>query len=67
MRHQVPARLQELAATLDANWLAVVSDPEVEGCGKSAGKGWGLRFDFVCDKTWADMEPTEDSKVRYCR
>ena len=66
MRQQVPARLQELAAGLDPNWLAVVGDPEVQGCGKSSGGGWPLRFDFVCDKSWADMRSTDDSKVRHC-
>src|SRR5208337_2050142 len=54
IRQQVPARLQELAATLDPNWLAIVSDPEIEGCGKGGEDNWRLRFDFVCDKTWAD-------------
>jgi uncharacterized protein (TIGR02996 family) len=66
IRHAVPARLQELAATLDPNWLAVVSDPEIEGCGQSSPNGWQLRFDFVCDRTWADLHPTEDPNVRHC-
>jgi hypothetical protein len=66
MRQKVPARLQELAAVLDTNWLALVSDPEVEGCGKAVGEAWRLRFDFVCDKTWADLEPTGDRNVRHC-
>lgn len=66
IRQQVPARLQELAATFDPNWLAVVSDPEIEACGKNTGAGWRLQFDFVCDKTWADMRPTDDNKVRHC-
>jgi len=66
MRQRIPARLQELAATLDTNWLAVVSDPEIEGCGKSTGSGWQLRFDFVCDKSWADMKPTASNNVRHC-
>src|SRR5437016_11512844 len=30
IRQRVPDRLQELAATLDPNWLAVVSDPRSE-------------------------------------
>jgi uncharacterized protein (TIGR02996 family) len=66
LRQQIPARLQELAATFDTNWLAVVSDPEVEGCGKSGGSGWQPRFDFVCDKSWADMKPTDSNNVRHC-
>jgi uncharacterized protein (TIGR02996 family) len=64
MRQQIPHRLQELAATFDPNWLAVVSDPEIEGCGK--GKGWQPRFDFVCDKTWSDLRPTGNDTVRHC-
>jgi uncharacterized protein (TIGR02996 family) len=66
IRQRVPARLHELAATFDPNWLAVVSDPEIEGCGKSTRHGWQLRFDFVCDKTWADLQPTGDTTVRHC-
>jgi uncharacterized protein (TIGR02996 family) len=66
IRRQPPARLQELAATLDPDWLAVVSDPEIEGCGKGAGEGWRPRFDFVCDRSWADLEPTGHDKVRHC-
>jgi uncharacterized protein (TIGR02996 family) len=66
VRQRLPARLQELAATFDPNWLAVVSDPEIEGCGKSRAVGWQLRFDFVCDQTWADMSPTDDANVRHC-
>jgi uncharacterized protein (TIGR02996 family) len=66
MRQQVPARLQELAAAIDANWLAVVSDPQIEGCGKSTEGFWVFRFEFVCDKTWADLKPTGDNNVRDC-
>jgi uncharacterized protein (TIGR02996 family) len=67
LRPRIPARLGELAAAIDTNWLAVVGDPEIEGCGRSAGEFWQLRFDFVCDKSWADMKPVESSNnVRYC-
>jgi hypothetical protein len=62
--HQaLPPRLQELAAILDPKWLAAVSDPVIERCGRG---GSVLRFDFVCDKTWADMTPTKDESVRHC-
>jgi len=67
IRQPIPSRLQELAATFDPNWLAVVSDPEIEGCSRSAGEGWRLRFDFVCDKSWADMKPTSYENVRLCQ
>jgi uncharacterized protein (TIGR02996 family) len=66
IRQQVPARLQELAATLDPNWLVVVGDTEIESCGKSGGDGWRLRFDVVCDRTWADLKPTGDTAIRDC-
>jgi len=62
----IPAHLQALAASCDPNWLAVVSDAEIEGCGRSTVDGWRLRFDFVCDKTWADLKPTESATVRHC-
>jgi len=66
IRQQIPARLRELAATFDPNWLAVVSDPQIEGCGKSTSRGWSFRFDFVCNQSWADLKPTDDDKVRHC-
>jgi uncharacterized protein (TIGR02996 family) len=66
LRPPLPARLQELAAALDPNWLAAVSDPVIEGCGKGTGGGWRLRFDLVCDQSWADMTPTDDTQVRHC-
>jgi hypothetical protein len=55
-----------LAAVLDPNWLAVVSDPEIEGCGKGTEEGWRTRFDIVCDKTWAELQPTGKEGVRHC-
>jgi uncharacterized protein (TIGR02996 family) len=66
IRPAVPARLRELAATLDPNWLAVVSDTGIEGCGKGTRGGGSLRFDFICDRSWADMGPTADNNVRHC-
>jgi uncharacterized protein (TIGR02996 family) len=66
LRQRIPPRLQELAAAFDPNWLAVVSDPAVEGCGKGTGEARRLRFDFVCDKSWGDMKPTSTSTVRHC-
>ncbi len=66
LRWQIPARLQELSAVFDPNWLAVVSDAEIEACGKGTGEGLPMRFDFICDKTWADLKPTDDGTVRHC-
>ena len=66
IRQEIPARLRELSAAFDHHWLAVVSDPQIEECRKSTVDGWRLRFNFICDKTWADLKPTDDNKVRRC-
>jgi uncharacterized protein (TIGR02996 family) len=66
IKQQIPARLQELAATLDPNWLVVVGDPEIEGCGKCTGDFWRPHFEFICEKTWAGLSSTGDSNVRHC-
>jgi uncharacterized protein (TIGR02996 family) len=67
IRQRIPARLQELAATLDPQWLVVVGDPEIEGCGRCAGDLWRPHFEFVCDRTWAGLTPTGDEAVRHCK
>jgi uncharacterized protein (TIGR02996 family) len=64
-------RLQALAADLDTDWLAVVSRLDVENC-YTRRREWVLsqagpvRFDFLCDRRWEDMQPTEDGAVRFC-
>jgi uncharacterized protein (TIGR02996 family) len=65
------SQLRKLATNLDADWLAVVSRPKVENCG---GKRSGtparslplIRFDFMCDRQWDEMQTTDDRRVRYC-
>ncbi|MGE3804045.1 MAG: TIGR02996 domain-containing protein [Gemmataceae bacterium] len=66
LKQPVPDRLQELAARCDEKWLAVVSDPLIELCGRNADVGWNLRFELVCDKSWSDLRPTEEENVRHC-
>ena len=67
-------RLQELAAALEADWLAVVSRLPIENClgkrrsGEEARPG-GMRrvaFEFLCDRRWEDLRPTGDRAVRSC-
>ncbi|AMV28880.1 hypothetical protein VT84_31090 [Gemmata sp. SH-PL17] len=63
--------LQPLAAQLPTDWLAVVSWMKLEGCpAKRAPVGslWHYRplFEFVCDKRWDEMAPTENTSVRLC-
>jgi uncharacterized protein (TIGR02996 family) len=64
-------RLQQLAAELDTSWLAVVSQLAIENClGKSseaqARSSRLLRFDFLCDRRWENLQPTGDRAVRFC-
>lgn len=62
-------RLQQLAADLDTSWLAVVSRPRIENCGQKraeTGRRAVLRFDFLCDRRWEELDPTEDQAVRFC-
>jgi uncharacterized protein (TIGR02996 family) len=64
-------RLQELAATLDTGWLAVVSRLAIENCyGKRAeaesGGMYVVRWDYLCDRQWEDLKPTDDRAVRFC-
>ncbi len=66
--------LQQLAATLPTDWLAVVSRMKVEMCGakrrrdpnETVVQATSLRFDFVCDKRWDEMTPTAFAPVRFC-
>jgi uncharacterized protein (TIGR02996 family) len=64
-------RLQQLAAGLDTDWLAVVSRLAVENCHrKQAAAAPGLRadvrFDFLCERRWEGLRPTDDPAVRFC-
>jgi uncharacterized protein (TIGR02996 family) len=69
-------RLQQLAAGLDTDWLAVVSRLAVENCqGKRAeaesGEGsvvvrLDYLFDYLCDRRWEGLRPTDDPAVRFC-
>jgi uncharacterized protein (TIGR02996 family) len=64
-------RLQRLAAGLDTDWLAVVSRLAVENCqGKRAQaesrRTYPIRFDYLCDRRWEDLRPTDDPAVRAC-
>jgi uncharacterized protein (TIGR02996 family) len=72
-------QLQELAAGLDTDWLAVVSRLQIENCAgerdaerhrferQRSGRINLLRqFDFVCDKRWDELIPLGDRAVRFC-
>jgi uncharacterized protein (TIGR02996 family) len=63
-------RLQQLAANLDTDWLAVVSRLAIENCGEKRTKArrteLQLRFSVLCDKGWEDLLVTADQAVRFC-
>lgn len=68
LRRQTPDWLQQLAATLDPGWLALVSDPNIESCARADdSRGYRLDFDLVCDKTWSELNPTDRTGVRHCQ
>jgi uncharacterized protein (TIGR02996 family) len=64
-------RLRQLAAKLDADWLAAVSRLPLENCSAKraeppARRELPLRFDFLCDRRWEDLTPTADRAIRRC-
>jgi uncharacterized protein (TIGR02996 family) len=65
----VQERLQQLAARLDTDWLAVVSRLALENCprekAKAGDRDW-FRFDFLCKRRWEDLQPTAEHTERFC-
>lgn len=64
-------RLQELAAALDTDWLAVVSRLAIENCPVERERGTrgqrlAVRFNFLCERRWEELRPTEDHAQRFC-
>jgi uncharacterized protein (TIGR02996 family) len=61
-------RLQQLAATLDTYWLAVVSRLAVENCdGRQDEAEIGrFRFRLRCHRKWEDLSSTDTRAVRFC-
>jgi uncharacterized protein (TIGR02996 family) len=70
-KRPVAKRLQELAAALDTDWLAVVSRLKVENCANRRAQNellerYRRRFNLVCDKRWDELTVTEERNVRFC-
>ncbi len=64
-------RLQQIAAALDTDWLAVVSRLAVENCHRARAEENGPKltpfpFTFLCERRWEDLQPTDDRAVRFC-
>lgn len=67
----VAARLQELAARLDPDWLAPVSRLAVENCPLERAHARRsflskLLFRKRCTRRWESLDPTPDPAVRHC-
>ncbi len=67
------AALQTLAASLHADWLAIVSRLKVESCPEARRKQaneslekHGLQFNVVCDRRWDELAVSENDGVRFC-
>jgi uncharacterized protein (TIGR02996 family) len=66
--------LQQRAAALDTDWLAVVSRLRIENCHtkriawaeRRHGLAQEMTFDFPCDRRWEDMKITDDRAIRFC-
>jgi uncharacterized protein (TIGR02996 family) len=70
-RKALRKRLQQLAAPLDTDWLAVVSRLAIENCHKKSIDGdttvaRTVPFEFLCSRRWEDLTPTDDHTVRSC-
>lgn len=64
-------RLQQLAASLDTDWLSMVSRMPVENCHKDEiltdSHPWDHpQFTVACHRTWQGLEATDHRLVRYC-
>jgi uncharacterized protein (TIGR02996 family) len=64
-------RLQQLAAGLDTDWLAVVSRLALENCQRKRReaepqRGYPIRFEYLCDRRWENLQTTVDQAVRFC-
>jgi uncharacterized protein (TIGR02996 family) len=60
-------RLQQLAADLDTDWLAVVSRMKIENCGKKRETApLPHLFNYLCDRRWEDLQTTGEIAVRHC-
>jgi hypothetical protein len=69
-RDVIRKRLQQSAARLDTDWLAVVSRLAVENCHEKRSRAqFGqplFQFDFLCERRWEQLQPTTDQAVRFC-
>ncbi len=64
------ARLQTLLEELDADWWWVISERRIHNCGAApTGARPQVRFRLRCERTWAELAPTDEaraSEVRRC-
>lgn len=58
-RFGIIARVEELRAAIDPDWLALFDRVQIEGCDP--------RFAFQCPKQWEQLSGTDDPNVRFCK
>lgn len=56
-------RLQELAAKLDTDWLAMVSRLPIEACQRDQES---MPREFQCHRRWEELQATDNRTVRFC-
>jgi hypothetical protein len=61
------ARMSEIVEGIEAGWWRLVGSARtILGCGAARGQTPRVRFAFVCPKTWEQLEPTAQERVRHC-
>ena len=70
-RKEQEKRLQQMAATLDTDWLAVVSRLAIENCLRKRQEEERrfrgvLKFDFLCERRWEDLQSLGEGTERFC-
>jgi uncharacterized protein (TIGR02996 family) len=57
-KQKLQARLLQLTAGIDRDWLALLDRSPIENC--------AVEFAFRCPKQWESLKVTNDPQVRYC-
>ncbi len=55
-------RLAKARDVVGDDWVSNVARLRIENC----KEGFVLAYDFVCHRSWQELEPTEEAGVRHC-
>ncbi len=56
------ARITELREQVSEGWVKLVAPHWLLGCGDDQA----VTFSYQCPRTWAELAPTADARVRHC-